>query len=89
MPVYWWFGLSGNGMQIENQDKVALISKNRPEWDAGYIRQQISVTLCPIYPTTNINELNLFLMMLLLNMFLSGADILEKSRKHTQQGAQP
>ncbi|HMU24287.1 MAG TPA: AMP-binding protein, partial [Ferruginibacter sp.] len=25
-------GLSGNDMQVENQDKVAIISRNRPEW---------------------------------------------------------
>lgn len=73
-------GLSGNDMQIENQDKVALISKNRPEWlMLDMACQQIGVTLCPIYPTTNINELEfIFNDAAVKYVFLSGADILEK-----------
>ncbi|MEP7237602.1 MAG: AMP-binding protein, partial [Ferruginibacter sp.] len=51
-------GVSGNDMTIENQDKIALISKNRPEWlMLDMACQQIGAALCPIYPTTNVNEL--------------------------------
>ena len=51
-------GISGNDMSVESQDKIALISKNRPEWlMLDMACQQIGAVLCPIYPTTNINEL--------------------------------
>ncbi len=51
-------GLSGNDMKVTNQDKVALISANRPEWlMLDMACQQIGVILCPVYPTSNISEL--------------------------------
>lgn len=51
-------GVSGHDMKIENQDKIALISKNCPEWlILDMACQQIGAAICPIYPTTNINEL--------------------------------
>ena len=51
-------GVSGHNMTIENQDKIALVSKNRPEWLLLDLAcQQIGAALCPIYPTTNVNEL--------------------------------
>lgn len=51
-------GLSGNDMNVKNQDKVALISANRPEWlMLDMACQQIGVVLCPVYPTSNLNEL--------------------------------
>ena len=51
-------GLSGNDMKVENQDKIAVISRNRPEWILLDLAcQQIGVLLVPIYPTTNANEI--------------------------------
>ncbi len=51
-------GVSGNNMEVEQQDKIALISKNKPEWIfLDLACQQIGAILCPIYPTTNVNEL--------------------------------
>jgi long-chain acyl-CoA synthetase len=51
-------GVSGNTMEVEQQDKIALISKNKPEWlMLDLACQQIGAVLCPIYPTTNVNEL--------------------------------
>lgn len=51
-------GVSGHNMEVEQQDKIALISKNKPEWILLDLAcQQIGVILCPIYPTTNVNEL--------------------------------
>ena len=51
-------GIGGHDMTIENQDKIALVSKNRPEWlILDLACQQIGAILCPVYPTTNINEL--------------------------------
>ncbi|MEO7768802.1 MAG: AMP-binding protein, partial [Ferruginibacter sp.] len=73
-------GLSGNDMTVEKQDKIALISKNRPEWlILDLACQQIGVTLCPVYPTTNINELEfIFNDAGVKFVFVSGLEILEK-----------
>ncbi|RZM08646.1 MAG: long-chain fatty acid--CoA ligase, partial [Pedobacter sp.] len=71
-------GLSGNDMQVENQDKIALLSRNRPEWlILDLACQQIGVTLCPIYPTTNVNELEfIFNDAAVKAVFVSGDDML-------------
>lgn len=73
-------GISGNTMTVDQQDKVAIISRNRPEWLVlDMACQQIGVTLCPIYPTTNINELEfIFNDAQIKYVFVSGQDILDK-----------
>jgi long-chain acyl-CoA synthetase len=73
-------GVSGNDMTIENQDKIALISKNRPEWlMLDMACQQIGAALCPIYPTTNVNELEfIFNDATIKHVFVSGQEILDK-----------
>ena len=73
-------GLSGNDMTVEQQDKIAVISRNRPEWlMLDMACQQIGVALCPIYPTTNVNELEfIFNDAAIKYVFVSGEDILAK-----------
>lgn len=73
-------GLSGNDLQVERQDKIAIISKNRPEWlMLDMACQQAGIVLCPIYPTTNVNELEFILNDASIKyIFISGDDILEK-----------
>ena len=73
-------GVSGNNMTVEQQDKIALISRNRPEWlMLDMACQQIGACLCPIYPTTNINELEfIFNDAAVKLVFVSGQDILDK-----------
>jgi long-chain acyl-CoA synthetase len=73
-------GLSGNDMTVEQQDKIAVISRNRPEWlILDMACQQIGVALCPIYPTTNINEIEfIFNEASIKYVFTSGQDILDK-----------
>jgi len=73
-------GLSGHDMQPENQDKIAIISRNRPEWlMLDLATQQIGVLICPIYPTTNANEIEfIFNEAQIKYAFVSDADILEK-----------
>ncbi|MEP6710809.1 MAG: long-chain fatty acid--CoA ligase [Ferruginibacter sp.] len=73
-------GISGNDMTVEGQDKIALISRNRPEWlILDMACQQIGAALCPIYPTTNINELEfIFNDATIKFAFVSGHEILEK-----------
>lgn len=51
-------GISEGDMSIEGRDKVAIISKNRPEWVMVDLAvQQIGAVLVPVYPTINVNEL--------------------------------
>ena len=73
-------GLSGGNMDVEVQDKIAIISKNRPEWLVLDLAcQQIGVVLCPIYPTTNINEMEyIFNDAAVKYVFITGEDILDK-----------
>ncbi len=73
-------GVSGNDMTVENQDKIAIISRNRPEWVMLDLAcQQIGACLCPIYPTTNVNELEfIFNDASIKYVFISGQDILDK-----------
>ncbi len=73
-------GISGNDMTVANQDKIALVSKNRPEWlMLDMACQQIGAALCPIYPTTNINELEFIFNDAGVKLaFISGQDILDK-----------
>lgn len=55
-------GIGGNDMTIEGRDKVAILSKNRPEWVMLDLAvQQIGAVLTPIYPTINVNELQFIL----------------------------
>lgn len=73
-------GICGNDMTIENQDKIALVSKNRPEWlILDLACQQIGAALCPVYPTTNINELEFIFNDAAVKLaFISGEEILAK-----------
>lgn len=73
-------GVSGNDMKIANQDKIALISKNRPEWlMLDMACQQIGAAICPIYPTTNVKELEfIFNDASVKHVFITGQEILDK-----------
>jgi long-chain acyl-CoA synthetase len=51
-------GISGGNMSEEGRDKIAILSKNRPEWlILDLAVQQIGAVLVPVYPTINANEL--------------------------------
>ena len=55
-------GINGGDMSEQGRDKVAILSKNRPEWlllDLAV--QQTCAVLTPIYPTINVNELEFVL----------------------------
>ncbi len=55
-------GISCGDMSEEGRDKVAILSKNRPEWVMLDLAvQQIGAILVPIYPTINVNELEFVL----------------------------
>ena len=55
-------GISGRDMSVKGRDKIAILSKNRPEWILLDLAvQQIGAVLTPIYPTINVNELEFVL----------------------------
>lgn len=55
-------GISGGDMSIEARDKIAVLSKNRPEWVILDLAvQQTGAVLTPVYPTINVNELQFIL----------------------------
>ena len=60
-------GLLAQGMgmgdgSIEGRDKIALISKNRPEWMILDLAvQQIGAVLTPVYPTIGVIDLEFIL----------------------------
>ena len=55
-------GVSGNDMTTEGRGKVAVISKNRPEWlMVDLATQKAGAVLVPVYPTINVNELQYIL----------------------------
>ncbi|MEJ7609643.1 MAG: long-chain fatty acid--CoA ligase [Ferruginibacter sp.] len=73
-------GICGNDMTVEKQDKIVLISPNRPEWlILDLACQQIGAILCPVYPTTNVNELEFIFNDAEVKLaFVSGKEILGK-----------
>ncbi len=55
-------GIGCGDMTAEGRDKVAILSKNRPEWLVVDLAvQQIGAVLTPVYPTINVNELEFVL----------------------------
>ena len=55
-------GISSNDMSIEGRDKVAILSKNRPEWIfLDLAVQMIGAVLVPVYPTVHTNDLQFVL----------------------------
>jgi long-chain acyl-CoA synthetase len=51
-------GVDAGDMSPERRDKIAVLSKNRPEWlMLDLAVQQIGGILTPVYPTINVNEL--------------------------------
>jgi long-chain acyl-CoA synthetase len=55
-------GISGQDGSIEGRDKVAVVSKNRPEWIMLDLAvQQIGAILTPVYPTISVHELEFIL----------------------------
>ena len=55
-------GVQSGDMTAENRDKIAILSKNRPEWIMLDLAvQQIGAVLTPIYPTINVQDLEFVL----------------------------
>lgn len=73
-------GITGGDLTVEKQDKIAVISRNRPEWIMLDLAcQQTGAILCPLYPTTNTHELEfIFNDAAIKHVFVSGKEILDK-----------
>lgn len=73
-------GLSANDMSIEGRDKIAILSFNRPEWlMVDMAVQKIGAVLVPLYPTTNVHELEIILNETEVKaLFISDTILLEK-----------
>jgi long-chain acyl-CoA synthetase len=55
-------GIQCGDMTAENRDKIAILSKNRPEWIMLDLAvQQTGAILTPIYPTINVQDLEFVL----------------------------
>ena len=55
-------GMSANDMSIEGRDKIAVLSRNRPEWlFLDLAVQQMGAVLVPIYPTVHVHDLEFVL----------------------------
>ncbi len=75
---YVSYGLLGLG--IEREDKIAIISNNRPEWNfADYGIQQCGAVSVPIFPTISENDLTFILNDAKVKyIFVSSADLYKK-----------
>ncbi len=75
---YLSYGLFGMG--IEREEKIAIISNNRPEWNfADYAIQQCGAVSVPIYPTISESDLNFILHDAKIKyIFVSSAEIYKK-----------
>ena len=55
-------GYGPGNMTMEGRDKIAVLSKNRPEWMfLDLATQQIGVILVPLYPTIHVTDLEFVL----------------------------
>lgn len=75
------YGLLGLG--IEKEEKIAIISNNRPEWNfADFACQQAGAVSVPIYPTISESDLNFILNDAKVKyIFVSSADLYTKVKK--------
>jgi long-chain acyl-CoA synthetase len=52
-------GVNSGDMTVEGRDKIAILSKNRPEWIfLDLAVQQIGAILIPIYPTAHAQDIS-------------------------------
>ncbi len=55
-------GISSHDMSVEKRDKIAILSRNRPEWIfLDLAVQKIGAVLVPVYPTVHVNDLQFVL----------------------------
>ena len=79
------YGLSNIG--INKDDKIAIISNNRPEWNfADYASQQCGAISVPIYPTISLYDLIFILNDAQVKLvFVSSVELYEKVKEASKQ----
>lgn len=79
------YGLSNIG--INKDDKIAIISNNRPEWNfADYASQQCGAISVPIYPTISLHDLIFILNDAQVKLvFVSSVELYEKVKEASKQ----
>jgi long-chain acyl-CoA synthetase len=79
------YGLSNIG--INKDDKIAIISNNRPEWNfADYATQQCGAISVPIYPTISLHDLIfIFNDARVKLVFVSSIELYEKVKEASKQ----
>ena len=82
---YLTYGLFNIG--INKDDKIAIISNNRPEWNfADYASQQCGAISVPIYPTISLKDLIFILNDAQVKLvFVSSIELYEKVKEASQQ----
>lgn len=73
-------GMGAGDGSVEGRDKIALISRNRPEWVLTDLAvQQSGAVLVPVYPTIHVSELQYILHHAQVKMiFVNDDDLLQK-----------
>jgi long-chain acyl-CoA synthetase len=73
-------GISSGDSSVEGRDKIAILSKNRPEWVfLDLAVQKIGAVLVPVYPTVHVTDLQFVLNDAQVKLvFVNDADLLEK-----------
>lgn len=73
-------GISGGDMSVEGRDKIAVLSKNRPEWVfLDLAVQKIGAVLVPVYPTVHVQDLQFVLNDAQVKLvFVNDDDLFEK-----------
>ncbi len=81
------WGISCGDMSVENRDKVAILSKNRPEWLITDLAvQQTGAILVPIYPNISDQELQFVLADAGVKMaFVNDRDLWDKLNRLKKQ----
>jgi len=82
---YLTYGLFNIG--INKDDKIAIISNNRPEWNfADFASQQCGAISVPIYPTISLKDLIFILNDAQVKLvFVSSIELYEKVKEAAQQ----
>lgn len=73
-------GIGAKDMSVDKRDKIALLSKNRPEWILLDLAvQKIGAVLVPVYPTVHVNDLEFVLKDAQVKMvFVNDEELLQK-----------
>jgi long-chain acyl-CoA synthetase len=80
-------GISSGDMSVEGRDKIAIISKNRPEWVfVDLAVQQIGAVLVPIYPTAHVNDMQFIMNDAAVKLvFFNDGELVQKVREVVPQ----